>query len=195
MCLPVLGDWTFSVRLLGMQKLALLGTSCTGKTACCDALRTYYAHDSSVVFVPEAARLYFTVHPDVTDRFSVLQQQRVQAVALTAERVAHALLPRVIVCDRTVLDAAAYVLATGDVAGSDTLWDNVATWMHTYTYLLLLDPVGVPYTQDSVRAESAMERERFHQGFLELLARHHVAYTLVDGSLEQRVRTARAMLR
>jgi nicotinamide riboside kinase len=175
------------VAATASSKIALVGTSCTGKTTIFDHFHQVYRNDPAVAFVDEAAREFFAANPGVTDRFSVGAQGQVQALAFRKERAAMEHNPAITFCDRSALDAPAYVLATGDVEGSDMLFERARGWVQTYTSLILLDPQGVPFAPDEVRDEDTALREAFHLGFVHLFERYGVGYTLVSGSLQARI--------
>lgn len=103
------------------RKVAFIGTSCIGKTTLFEHYKQRFAGNPQVAFVEEAARVFFQANPDVDDRFSAETQGRVQALALQNEQEAHASGARVVLCDRSVLDAVAYVSAYGDPDGSERL--------------------------------------------------------------------------
>lgn len=168
-------------------KIAFIGTSCIGKTTLLNHFRTTDL-GLRVTIVDEAARDFFQEN-DVPDRFSAETQKRVQALALTREREAHANLPPpdIILCDRSVIDAVAYVKATGDEKGALQLLSDVQFWLSTYTHFLLLDPADIPYEQDEIRQEDPETRMRFHQAFLDFFAETEIPCELLSGTVEERV--------
>jgi nicotinamide riboside kinase len=176
------GNWP-----AGSSKIALVGTSCIGKTTIFKHFHRLFQNDPAVAFVDEAAREFFAHHPEVTDRFSFDAQGQVQELAFRKERAAALKKPLAILCDRSVFDAPAYVLAAGDVRGSDVLFERARGWGPTYTSIVLLDPSGVPFSADAVRDEDIELREAFHTGFVHLFERYGVAHTLVGGSLQDRI--------
>ena len=141
--------------------------------------------------VEEAAREYFAAHRDVTDRFSVETQGKVQALALAKEQAAHEQAKQadrnlVLICDRSVLDAPAYVYSQGDTDGARQLLQRVRLWLPTYTIIFLLDPADVPYEPDSIRDESEATRQLFHAAFLEFFDANGIPYELLSGSPDER---------
>lgn len=169
------------------RKLAFVGTSCIGKTTLFEYYRQRYSGNPQVAFVEEAARVFFQANPEITDRFSAESQGRVQALALQNEQVAHNSGAKVILCDRSVIDAVAYVKAYDDPRGANQLLDNVSFWLPTYHKLLLLDPIGVPYSTDEVRKEDPEKRQQFHDAFVALFAEKEIPYELLSGTLEERI--------
>jgi predicted ATPase len=115
------------------QKLAFVGTSCTGKTTLLEHYKQRHAKDKSVGFVPEAARLFF-MHNSVADRFSEESQTSVQDLALRLEQKAPNL--RRLYCDRSVLDAPAYLLGQRNYEGAHRLLNAVSFWIPSYHAIL-----------------------------------------------------------
>lgn len=164
-------------------KIALVGTSCIGKTTLID----HYRNDQNVVIVEEAARIFFTQNPHIEDRFSVDAQGQVQALALRNEQDAHQSGASVILCDRSVIDAVVYVRSQGDTKGSEELLKRVEFWLPTYHKFLLLDPADVPYETDDVRQEREEVRQGFHSAFLEFFQDAGIPYELLSGTIEKRI--------
>lgn len=170
-------------------KIAFVGTSCVGKTSLYDHYKQKYKQDSRVAFVKEAAREYFTKNPEIPidQRFSVIPQSEVQQLVLQMEQIAHNSGVEVIICDRSVLDAVAYVCGHGDKEGSKMLLEKVRLWLPTYHRVFLLDPADIPYQTDNIRKETPDVRERNHQVFLEVLMEANVAYELLSGTQSERI--------
>lgn len=171
-----------------VTKIAFVGTSSVGKTTLMETYRKRHARNPNVAFVEEAARIYFIRHPSmpIAERFAVVSQGQVQDLALQQERAAHASGARLILCDRSVLDAVAYVRSTGDKEGADRLLRKVEDWIPTYTGLFLLDPVGIEFVNDDVRQEDPETRQRFHDAFVDLFESEGIRYQLLSGTLSQR---------
>lgn len=176
--------------MVEVTKVAFVGTSCIGKTTLLEACRTDLG--DSALFVDEAAREWFTLHPDATDRFGVSAQGDVQALALQKERKAHARAAShlgrfsAILCDRSVLDAPVYVHSQGDELGAQELLGRVRTWLPTYSRIFLLDPSDVPYVQDDIRAEDEATRQLFHDAFLGFFQDNELPYELLSGNPDER---------
>lgn len=170
-------------------KLAFVGTSSVGKTTLLEYYRKNYAGIPDVVFVEEAARTYFSRYPSmpVSQRFAEHAQGQVQDLAIEAEQLAHNSGARLIFCDRSVLDAVAYVRSTGDRKGADKLLRKVEGWIPTYTELFLLDPVGIPFANDEVRQEDHDTRQRFHEAFIDLFESEGIVYELLSGTQRSRI--------
>ena len=167
--------------------LALIGASCTGKSTLWSAA----SRPGNVILVPEAARAYFGEHPEIdeTDRFQLPAQRAIQERAICNEmnamERAHIVLADLVVCDRSVFDAPAYVYATGNPRGADRLLARVSRWR--YDHLVYPDPADVAYQTDEVRKEPAVVRDAIHRGFVEFLQTRGISYTMVSGTLDERL--------
>lgn len=178
-----------------MKKIALVGAGCVGKTTLFEALKTDFPPDRDNAYVEEAARQYFSEH-DLTEaeRFSLANQSDIQIHTLAAEQEAASLEPRLIVCDRSVLDACVYVAATGDEEGGELLLNRVRTWIPTYTGIYVLDPADVPFQSDLQRREDVSMRAHLHETFLGFFALHDIPFELLVGSLDDRMNRVKEML-
>jgi nicotinamide riboside kinase len=174
-----------------VTKMALVGAGCTGKTSLLHDIATDLNGRDNVEFVDEAAREYFTEHPQIPedDRFRYEAQSIIQAMQWDKEVYAHNLYPDLIICDRSVLDAPVYVAATGDKEGATKLLERVASWLPSYTLIFLLDPEGIPFQPDEVRNECGQTRAQLHQGFLSFFALHSINHVLLRGPRGQRLAT------
>lgn len=123
----------------------------------------------------------------MTDRFSADAQGRVQALALKNEQDAHNSGAKVILCDRSVIDAVVYVRAHGDRKGADKLLQGVEFWLPTYHKFLLLNPADVLYQSDDVRQEDEQVRQGFHSAFLEFFEESGIPFELLSGTREERI--------
>lgn len=171
-----------------VKKFALIGTSCIGKTSLLEDLVVIIPKEfnKKTVISPEAARYYFsTVH--VRKPFSYRNQSAVQSLAKKFEQEAEAKNPDVILCDRSVFDAVAYVHAVGQAKDAQKLHDRMRDWLRTYDHLFLLDPKDVPYKKDEIRQESAETRQMFHDSFALLLGSSNLPFTLISGTERERV--------
>ncbi len=169
------------------KKIAFIGSSCVGKTALIDLYKAKYSNDNRVAFVNEAAPTYFINNPEA-DRFSEATQGNIQDLALDQEskKQRHGLLRTF--CDRSVIDAPAYLLAYGNKEGSKRLLEKASFWLPSYDSLLLLNPADIPYKKDQIRTEEPEIREQLHEGFVTLLNDNDIRYQLISGTLAQRVR-------
>lgn len=171
------------------MKIAFVGTSCIGKTWLWEAFQKECERLENVRFVHEAARAFFEHNPQVRNRFSFAAQARIQEIARSNEQIAHVYNPTVIFCDRSVLDAPAYIYALGNHEGADFLMQRVFAWVPTYTTIYLLDPRDVPYVTDDTRDESEEQRARLHEGFVALFDKYNITYQLLSGGKTERMRS------
>lgn len=168
-------------------KVAFVGTSCVGKTTLLEEYGRRLADNPKAAIVPEAARLFFTANPNVTERFAKEAQGQVQSLALQQEQDAHNAGAAVILCDRSVIDAVVYVRAHGDKEGAAELLDRVGFWLPTYNKFLLLNPADVPYETDDVRQESEEVRQEFHDAYLDFFNESGIPYELLSGTIDERI--------
>lgn len=166
-------------------KIALIGTSCVGKTTIFEALQKKYEPGGKLSFIPEAARRFFEEN-GTEDRFTLETQRKIQELIIKSEKQFSSG-TEVIICDRTVIDPAAYCLANGDVGGTKDLLDGIAGWLPSYTKLILLDPKDVPYQIDQIRGEAEEYRQKVHDAFLKILKTRKLKYTFLSGSLERKM--------
>lgn len=171
-----------------IKKLAFVGTSCVGKTTILDYFRKSSVGNPNMVFVEEAARIFFTQNPQIKDRFSADTQGKVQALALKNEQDAHQSGARIILCDRSVIDAVVYVISQGDRKRAGELLKKVEFWLPTYHRFLLLDPSDIPYQTDNIRQETAETRQKFHDSFLTFFEETGMPYELLSGTEEVRIK-------
>lgn len=164
-------------------KIALIGTSCTGKTTITKAFQNVSNPDIGIVH--EAAREYFeSVH--AAERFSFNDQKNIQNLVMKREREMGSKY-KMILCDRSVLCPIMYTIANGDRKGGEALFERAQLWISSYKHFFLLDPYEVPYTQDSIRRESENFRLKVHEEYLAFLKEKEIQYTLIKGSLEKRI--------
>lgn len=175
-----------------IHKFALIGTSCVGKTTLLYPLNKKiekrYKH-AKVIIVEEAARTYFMQKKVRKTNFLTLHQQRIQQLAYFLEREAHNKNPDIILTDRSVLDAVAYVATAEGYKNAKKLFVKMAEWLTTYNHFFLLDPSDIPYKTDSIRQEKNDLRNAFHQSFLDILEKTNLPYTVISGHKQKRIET------
>lgn len=171
------------------KKFALIGTSCIGKSTLINNLREIIPErlHMTVEIAPEAARHYFS-SKKVRKPFSFTNQKAVQTLAKKFEMEAEKKNPDIILCDRSVFDAVAYVHAVGRKDDAQKLYNRVIRWLTTYNHLFLLDPEGVPYKTDEIRKESQEIRQMFHESFMTLLTYSKLPFSLISGTQDQRLK-------
>ncbi len=178
------------------RKIALVGTSCVGKSEVWKYFKEQPANSPQIVFVDEAAREYFAKNPNIpeTERFSAQHQGAIQELQMENEQAAHKSGVEIILCDRSVLDAVVYVRGHGDRKGSDSLLKRVQHWIPTYHTIFLLDPKDVPYVQDNIRQETPEIRQRNHDAFVELFSEAQIPHEMISGTLEQRIKKVQEVI-
>lgn len=162
------------------KKIALIGTSCVGKTSILDELKSVFRDH---VFINEVAREYF-LRQKSKNRFSFQDQKNIQDLAIRTEKN---MTGKIIICDRSVICPIIYTNAAGDVSGGRELFSRIKDWVPTYTQLLLLDPSEVPYKKDTVRNEDNLFRMKVHSEYLVFLAEKKIQYTLITGTRPERI--------
>jgi len=172
------------------KKFALIGTSCIGKTTNIYELERILKKiykKKKIEVVPEAARYYFKDR-NARKPFSYINQRNIQNIAKYFEIDAEKRKSDIILCDRSVFDAVAYVKTNGTEVEVWKLLNRVKEWLKTYSHFFLLDPKGIEYRADSIRKEDKRLREAFHVSFLNLLEQMSLPYTLISGNKEQRLK-------
>lgn len=170
------------------SKFALVGTSCVGKTTLALRLQDFLVKSfpsKKIAVVPEAARIYFTNRKTIKP-FSYFHQSRIQNLAKHLEESINKK-ANLILCDRSVIDAAVYVATMGDKNGARKLLKKVDDWILTYKHFFLLDPKNIPYKTDDIRKEKKETREAFHKMFLDVFTSLKLPYTLISGCWEKRL--------
>jgi nicotinamide riboside kinase len=168
-------------------KIAFIGTLSTGKTTLFEMLKHTFEGRQNIAFVNEAAREYLEIHPEDKEiaHVSLDIQKHLQMLIWEKEMQAHGNHPALIVCDRSVIDPAVYLAASGDRENAEVFFDRIKDWVKTYDWLFLLDPHTVPYVQDAIRVETPEERIRIHDTYVRFLHDHTVNYHALRGSLSE----------
>lgn len=166
-----------------VRRVAILGAESTGKSTLAAALAIHY----DTVWVPEYLREFVETEARVPyegDQFRIAQIQ------MERERAAEAFARGFLFCDTTPLMTAIY---------SGVYWGRVDPQLaaldrlHDYAVTLVTAPDG-PWVPDGLQRESEAVRQSVHQAVIEKLERRAIAYTLVTGSLEQRMPEAQQAL-
>jgi nicotinamide riboside kinase len=178
-----------------VQKVALIGAFCTGKTTLFHELKWRRRGDPRFAFVEEASRRFLQLNNfSLVERNSIDVQRKIQNFIIDSERTAYATNASIILCDSSALTTSMYLQCMGDREGSLKLLKAIEFWLPTYTAFLLLDPSDVPYVKDSVRLENEDQRQRNHEAYLELFARKHIPYQLIGGTLTERLQKVSTVL-
>jgi NadR type nicotinamide-nucleotide adenylyltransferase len=161
---------------MAVRRVAILGAESSGKSTLAAALAVHYR----TVWVPEYLREFVEKHarvPYESDQFRIAQVQ------MEREHAAAALADGWLFCDTTPFMTAIY---------SGVYWDRVDPLLgaldrlHDYAVTLVTAPDG-PWVPDGLQRESAAVRQSVHEAVIDKLERRSIAYTLVTGSLEQRL--------
>jgi nicotinamide riboside kinase len=169
------------------EKYAFVGTTSSGKTTVHDIYRHRFQGDSKVTVLEEGARIYFQTHPEITDRSAAIQK-KLQDFVLEREKEA-AKNPEVhmIISDRSVIDPIVVTRFYQDQKGAEELLKRIKIWLPNYTKFFVFDPDGIPFQSDPFRKETAAERLAMHDTFIEVLEEHELPYTIVRGTIDERV--------
>lgn len=173
------------------EKMALVGGVCSGKTTLFNEYQSRHRGDSRFAFVEEAARRYFRDIPPVRNRpageQSLDNATNIQNLALSSETEAHSSGAEFIICDSSVLTAGMYMIGHGEIKKAEQLFKAVEFWLPTYNSFMLLNPDDIPYQDDELRAEGAEHRARTHQAYIDYFTEKGIPYTLVSGSVPERM--------
>lgn len=174
---------------INFSKYAVVGTSCSGKTALINLLgieiKKAYP-EKKINIVPEAARIYFKRNL-VRNPFSYSHQSKIQELALKQEMDARSGNASLILCDRSVIDSVVYVKTMGNKKGSTKLLNRIKKWLSTYTHFFILDPKDVSYIADDIRKENKDLREKFHAQFIDFFSCSNIPHSFISGTIEERI--------
>lgn len=174
------------------KKFAIVGTLCTGKTTVANLLREKYKTED-IVFVSEAARDFISKYGK-GDRSSVTVQGKIQDIILKKEKEAHSQNPKVIVCDRSVIDPVVYLRFYGDKNGSDKLLKKIKKFLLTYDKFLLFSPQGFSFANDGLRIENERIRSKIHKEYIGFFNDTDLPMEIVSGNIDQRLKKAEKTL-
>ena len=166
-------------------RVAILGAESTGKSTLAAAL----AQRHHTLWVPEYLREFVETEQRLPFEEDQLRIARVQMVREDAAAAA-ASVRDFLFCDTTPFMTALY---------SGVYWGRVDPALaaldlrHDYAVTLVAAP-DLPWVADGLQRESAAVRQRVHQALVDKLERRAIAYTLLSGSLEQRLAQAHARL-
>ncbi|MDQ1831098.1 ATP-binding protein [Massilia scottii] len=164
-------------------RVAILGAESSGKSTLAAALAAHFG----TVWVPEYLREFVDTSgrvPQESDQFSIAQTQmaREDAAARQASRF--------LFCDTTPLMTAIY---------SRWYWNRVDAQLslleqrHAYAYTLVTAPDG-PWEADGLQRESEAVRQTIHEQVVQMLDERGIGYSLVTGTLEERMVQATRLL-
>jgi NadR type nicotinamide-nucleotide adenylyltransferase len=176
-------------------RVAILGAESTGKSTLAAELAARY----DTVWVPEYLRQFVETEqrvPYETDQFHIAQAQMANenaaaaTVLATADATVDATPGRFLFCDTTPFMTAIY---------SGVYWGRVdpalaALDLHYDYAVTLVAAPDLPWVADGLQRESEAVRQQVHQALVDKLARRRIPFTLLTGSLEQRLAQAQAVL-
>jgi NadR type nicotinamide-nucleotide adenylyltransferase len=173
-----------------VSRVAILGAESTGKSTLAAALAKRYC----TLWVPEYLRQFVETEqrvPYETDQLGIaeVQMERENAAAAAAA-AAKAGVPAFLFCDTTPFMTAIY---------SGVYWGRVDPALaaldlrYDYAVTLVAAP-DLPWVADGLQRESEAVRQQVHQALVDKLERRAIAYTLLTGSLEQRLAQAQTAL-
>lgn len=173
---------------MAQKKIALIGTSCVGKTSVANEMKKIFGEER---ILDEGAREYFERFKP-NERFTLEHQREIQDFVIDKEKKLSN--KDILICDRSIICPIIYTRANGDKKGSEFLYQRVIDWIRTYKKLFLLDPHEVPYKKDSVRNEAFSFRMRVHDEYVAFLREKDIQYTLIKGSLDERIKRIRDLI-
>jgi NadR type nicotinamide-nucleotide adenylyltransferase len=168
---------------MSVLRVAILGAESSGKSTLAQALAERY----QTLWVPEYLREFVEVGgrvPREEDQFGIarIQREREDAAAATATGF--------LFCDTTPMMTAIY---------SRWYWGRVDAGLavldatHPYQVTIVTAPDG-PWMPDGLQRESPEVRQRVHEQLLATLAERGIVYTLVQGSLDERLSQVAGLL-
>jgi NadR type nicotinamide-nucleotide adenylyltransferase len=166
-----------------VRRVAILGAESTGKSTLAAALAKRYRTS----WVPEYLRQFVETEgrvPYETDQLGIAQVQ------MERENAAAAAARGFLFCDTTPFMTAIY---------SGVYWGRVdpalaALDLHYDYAVTLVAAPDLPWVADGLQRESEAVRQQVHQALVDKLERRAIAFTLLTGSLEQRLAQAEAVL-
>ena len=169
--------------MTAVRRVAILGAESTGKSTLAAALALRYG----TVWVPEYLREFVETEARVPFE---QDQYRIAQIQMEREHAAEAGASRFLFCDTTPFMTAIYSgvywgRVDPQLAALDRLYD--------YAVTLVAAPDG-PWVPDGLQRDSAAVRHAVHQAVIDKLERRSIAYTLVTGSLEERMPQAERVL-
>jgi NadR type nicotinamide-nucleotide adenylyltransferase len=168
---------------VNVLRVAILGAESSGKSTLAQALAERY----QTLWVPEYLREFVEVSgrvPNEEDQYGIARTQREREDA--AARAA----TRFLFCDTTPMMTAIY---------SRWYWGRVDDGLavldatHPYQLTVVTAPDG-PWMPDGLQRESPEVRQRVHEQLLAVLDERKINYTLVAGSLDERLAQVAALL-
>ena len=166
------------------SRVAILGAESTGKSTLAAALARRYRSAWVAEYLREFVETEQRV-PFEADQLRIAQMQMEREDATAAGTRG------LLFCDTTPFMTALY---------STVYWGRIDPALaaldvhHDYAVTLVAAP-DVPWVADGLQRASAAVRQQVHQALVDKLAHRAIAFTLLTGSLEQRLAQADAVLK
>jgi len=166
-----------SLSSQNVRRIVLTGAECTGKSTLAKALAAELGEPWSGEYV--------RTHVEQLDR--ALEARDLEPIAraqLRYEDEAYAKASKYVVHDTNILSSILYAKHYFDVS---IPWvDETFAKREYFRYFLCLP--DIPWIADPGQRESPQERLELHGVFVSTLERHNIAYTLLEGTLENRLK-------
>jgi nicotinamide riboside kinase len=162
------------------HRIAMLGAECTGKSALTQALAA-----EGIATVPEYLREWC-----LREGRTPLRHEQ-EGIAREQQRRIEAVRAPLVVADTTALMTALYSVHYFNDA---SLMPWALAEQRRIDLTLLCCPEGIPWQADGFLRDGADTRARTHAELLALLASERIAFTLLQGSLPQRLSRVGALL-
>lgn len=166
-----------------VARVAILGAESTGKSTLAEALASHYG----TLWVPEYLREFVETNgrvPREEDQYFIALEQRAREDAAAAQA------ERLLICDTTPLMTAVY---------SQQYWGRVDAQLaalaasHEYAVTLVCAP-DLPWQADGLMRDSDEVRQAEHRKVIDALEQRRIAFALIRGGREQRLRQAQGVL-
>lgn len=159
-----------------VQRIAVIGAECTGKTSLCEALAERYGG----LWVPEALREFVDRAgraPHVDEQAPVMweQMEREAAAVQRARAGAH----KLVAFDSVPLATALYSRL---YFADDSLLAPALEHHRSHYDITLVTDIDLPWEPDGLQRDGPDMRQRFHALLIDCLAQHAIGHTPVQGT-------------
>lgn len=173
------------------MNIAFAGTHCTGKTTLLKQLMELFPADEKHIYITEIARSIiqrgFPLNMDATkDSYANYINDQ-----LTAERgMKNA---ELFISDRTLLDPLAYARVNKNYVAADIddffieMMENIWLLEKKQYDIYIFFPIEFPLVEDGIRPVNQIYRQKVSEMIWDLLNRHHINYTSVSGTHDERL--------
>lgn len=158
-----------------VQRIAVIGAECTGKTSLCEALAVRHAG----LWVPEALREFVdragrAPHVDEQAPMMWEQMEREAAAVQRARAGAH----KLVAFDSVPLATALYSRL---YFADDSLLAPALEHHRSHYDITLVTDIDLPWEPDGLQRDGPDMRQRFHALLIDCLAQHAIEHTPVQG--------------